>query len=203
MLGLKQISQAIVLSLVFLLILLGIAYVNYLIGEVPFRFAPEHVFVALVPFLILLIVSGQLKEIRGPGGIALSMRDEVRRPVSPDVKEMQIEIDPEIVMPKGPVYDLAERIAQNPPTTLSLQVGRPFFYTKEALQQYLEELERYPVFRNVVFVDELGKPRGLMRASDFKMVLQDQDLVSRLEQGNVLNDQRVSTGFVDEGSRWC
>lgn len=67
--------QAILLSLAFFLLLLLIVIgSNQLLPEGKFKIENIHIFISLIPFFILLILSDKLKEIKGPGGIGLSMR---------------------------------------------------------------------------------------------------------------------------------
>lgn len=70
--NLKVIAHTILLSMVFFLLLI-IVSTSGLFAKAPgLKFDATHLFVALVPFIILLIISGKLKEIRGPGGIELT-----------------------------------------------------------------------------------------------------------------------------------
>ena len=105
-----------------------------------------HLFLALVPFIILLIVSGKLKEIRGPGGISLSLKDEAERTISPEYEDTPIQVEPEIMQAKGGMDSLRRMITENPPTTLSFQVGMPGYYSQSAILEYIRELQQNPEF---------------------------------------------------------
>lgn len=80
----RVIPQTVVISAAYLLVL-------YLIGESGVKLEAIHIFIALVPFIILLVVSGKLKEIRGPGGTGLILRDEVRKSVSLEQSEEKVD----------------------------------------------------------------------------------------------------------------
>jgi hypothetical protein len=194
----KRILQTIGISVAFLCVLVLVLFVteNLNLGKLE----AIHVFVALVPFIILLVMSGRLKEIGGPGGIALSLRDEVQKPVSPEAAGDKLVVDPEITLEKGAIPAIHEQIAQNPPTTLSLRIHRPGYYSEFAIQQYIEQLEEYPVFHNVLFVDTEGRFQGLMPAHAFKALLQERDVVPLLEDGRILELPKVVTAFVPVGS---
>lgn len=196
----KTILHTIIISCVFLLVLFIVSTGNYFVGQAKFELEPVHVFVALVPFVILLIVSGQLKEIRGPGGLAFLLRDEVRKPVSPELREMKLEVEPDIVVAKGGLDVLRNRIAQNPPTTLSFQIGKRGYYGQSAIEEYIRELDQYPCFRNILFTDEHGTFRGFMTVSDFRVLLQGGDIVTNLESGQILEDPKIIKSSVQIGS---
>jgi hypothetical protein len=189
----KIVLKTIVISLVFLAIL-------YFLGKTNVQLEPVHVFIALIPFIILLVVSGKLKEIKGPGGLALSLRDEVKKPVSPEQREMKLELDPAIVMHKGSEGELERQITKDPPTTLSFRINRKGYYGEWAIDKYIHELEKLPCFRNVLFANEEGRFKGLMKLNDFKSFLHEHKIVEELESGKILEDSRVIKDSVQIGS---
>jgi hypothetical protein len=151
------------ISVAFLAMLALIVFITSISTDFA-KLEPIHVFVALVPFIVLLVVSGRLGEVTAPGGISFKMRDEVRKPVLPEATGMELEVDPAITMEKGAIPAIQDRIAQNPPTALSLKVQWSGYYSEFAIRQYLEELRQYPGFRNILFTDKEGRFKGLMRA---------------------------------------
>ena len=194
----KRILQTVFISLAFLLVLVLVLFVTERLNLG--KIEPIHVFVALVPFIILLVMSGRLKEIGGPGGIALSLRDEVQKPISPEAAGDELVVDPEITMEKGAIPAIQEQVAQNPPTTLSLRVGRLGFYSELAIRHYIEELDKHPVFRNVLFVDAESRFQGLMPAQAFRALLQEREVVPLLEDGKILELPGVVTALIPVGS---
>jgi len=190
-------KNTIIISSMFFLILIILSISNYFINKEQFKVEPVHVFIALVPFIILLIVSGKLREIRGPGGLTLVMRDEARKPITAEQKDERLEIEPQEVMTKGGVIDLTEKISKNPPTTLSFQIGS--YYSREAIQDHIRELERYPIFQNVLFTDELGNFKGVMTANDFKDILYKEDIVDIIRTRDILKDIRAIKDSVHLG----
>lgn len=197
--GFKRVLQTIAVSVAFLLVL---ALVLYIASSSSYfaELEPIYVFVALVPFVVLLITSGRLKEIRGPGGIALSMRDEAQKPISPELSKTKLEVDPDITMDKGRLDLLQERIAQNPPTALSFQVGKKGYYRESAIWEYIQELEGYPGFRNILLIDGDGKFKGFMRVEDFKVLMRGDDIVAQLESGRIQQYPRVVTASIPLGA---
>ncbi len=187
----KVIIQTVVISLTFFVILFIISSENLFTNQLGFKIESLHVFIALIPLVIWLIVSGKLKEIKGPGGIGLSMRDEVQKPVSPDLTETTLKIDKAIVREKGGLDELRSRISQVHPTTLSFVVGKKEYYGQWAIGEYIRELGEYPKFRFILFTDAKGKFKGCMKVSDYKNLLQTSDVVEMIESGRILNDDRV------------
>lgn len=187
----KAIRQTVFISMMFFLILFILSSENFFANQLRFKLETLRVFLALIPFVIWLIVSGKLKEIRGPGGIGLSMRDEVQKPVSPELIEMPLEVDPAIVQQKVGIDGLRDRIAWNPPSTLSFEAGKKNYYKEGMIKRYIWELERHRVFRFILFNDADGKLKGCMKVSDFKTVLQTGNIVQNLESGQILKDPRV------------
>lgn len=194
--NLKLIVQTIVFSLLFFLVLYAVSSDRFFGNRLGFDLEPLHFVIALIPFIILLILSGKLKEIRGPGGIGFSMRDEVQKPVSPELIEMPLEVDPAIVQQKRGIEELRNRIAQNPPTTLSFEVGKKNYYGQWAIEEYVRELERHPNFRFILFTDAHGKFKGCMKVSDYKTLLQTGDIVQKLENGQILKAPRVIKNLI-------
>ena len=198
---LKTVGVTIIGSLVFLGLLYAIVNVHYTLPALTPEIEPVHVFIALVPFAILLAASGQLKEIRGPGGLGLLLRGEVQRPIL-EVSEARLEVRPEVVAPKGDQERLRELIAATLPTTLSFEIGKRRYYTQSMIEHYIRELKRYPRFRNVLFVDGGGSFMGFMRLRDYMELLQSGDIVSKIENREILEDPRVVKDTVEIGSTY-
>lgn len=185
------IIQTAVISLIFFIILFLISSENFFTNLFGFKLEPLNVFIALIPLIIWLIVSGKLKEIRGPGGIGFSMRDEVQKPVSPELTGRTLEVDPAIVKEKGGIDELRSQISQNPPTTLSFDVEKKNYYEQRAIEDYIRELGKHPDFRVILFTNTDGKFKGCMKVSDYKTLLQAGNIVQKLESGKILKDHRV------------
>ena len=113
----KPIIQAIIFSIVFLIIV-------YAISRLGLKVEAIHIVIALVPFIILLVVSGKLKTFKGPGGLELTLRDEVQRIVAPEFEESPLELKPELIMDKSTVGQLKNLISRGLPTTLSFQLKK-------------------------------------------------------------------------------
>lgn len=186
----KTIWQTILISLLFFFVLWLISSDRFFGQRLGFELEPLHFGIALIPFIILLILSGKLKEIRGPGGWVLSLRDEVQKTMSPDIVEKEpLQVDPAIVQQKGP--PISEVLAQKRPSVLGFTIGKKHFYWHDAIIQYIEALAVLPGFRFILFTDEPGKFVGGMKVADFIAILAMGDIVPKLENGDILNDPRV------------
>jgi cytochrome oxidase Cu insertion factor (SCO1/SenC/PrrC family) len=187
----KMVMNTIIISAGFFSLLFGVTAVGFVLQWFEFKLEPVHLFIALIPFVILLIVSGKLKEIKGPGGIALSLRDEVQRPLSPELTQTPLEVEPQPVAVKGRVDRLRTMIEQKSPTTLSFEVGRKDYYGEWAIKKYIKELETRPDFRFILFNDADGKFLGLMKLQNYKSVLLAENIVEKLETRDILQHPKV------------
>lgn len=187
----KVIIQTVVISLTFFVILFIISSENFFINQIGFKIESIHVFIALIPLVIWLIVSGKLKEIKGPGGIGLSMRYEVQKPITPELTDSPLKIDRAIVRAKGGVDELQSRIIQDRPTTLSFVISRKDYYGQWEIGEYIRELGIHPEFRFILFTDTKGKFKGCMKVSDYEKLLDTGEVVEMIESGRIMNDPRV------------
>lgn len=83
-LSLREVFEIIGLTIVFILLtLVSLIEDLSIFGYSVFDFRIIHVVIALIPLLILLVVIGDLEEIRGPMGVSLSIRSEANRSINP------------------------------------------------------------------------------------------------------------------------
>jgi hypothetical protein len=73
------------LTILFLLLLIVVSIIdgNAIWGSPTFDFQLLHVVIATIPFIILLVVLGYMKEIQGPMGISLTIQNEASNPIEP------------------------------------------------------------------------------------------------------------------------
>jgi hypothetical protein len=188
----KIIIQTFVNSLIFFTILFIISSEDLFTNRYGFNLEPINVFIALIPLVIWLIVSGKLKELKGPGGIGIIMRDEGQKSISPEITKIALKVDPAVVEKKGGLDELRYKILHNPPTTLSFEIEKKNYYNLEAIKDYIYELEKNPDFRYILFNDADGKFKGIMKVNYFKYLLETDDLVQRIENSKILEDSRVT-----------
>lgn len=144
------------------------------------------------PLVLLLIASGFLSELTGPGGISLKLRVAANAPVG---ARGQIEVLPLQVALKGSLEDLdrlAAHLKANVPTALVLAEGNS--YNPSVLATYLERLKDTIDLRLVVLVDQSGAFIGSVDASRFQRALHPQSgekealwprIADRLQQGEI------------------
>lgn len=184
--------QTSAISATFFVVLFLVSYVGSMAPtDGGIKIEPIYVFIALVPFIVLLIASGKLKEVKGPGGIALLMRDEAEREISLEVEDNALEIDPQIVQEKGGMGSLAYMISESPPTALSFVLEKKNYYGSYAIEGYLNELGKLSEFRHVIFVSEDGKFSGYMKVGDFTSIVEKGGVVEELESASIMQSKNM------------
>ena len=181
----KVYLQTIIISIIFFIIVYVITNLGFVIpisGDN--KIESIHVFIALVPFIVLLIASGKLKEIKGPGGISLLLKDEAERNISFPIDDNTLEVEPQIVQTKGGLHLLNN--IENPPAALSFVVGEKNYYTQYAIEEYLRELNQVAEFRHVIFVSGKGELLGYMKAVNFSAIIKSDNIVEKIENELIL-----------------
>ncbi len=192
--------QATLLSVIFFLVLfLIVVGSNQLLPSGKIKIENIHIFLSLVPFIIILILSGKLKEIKGPGGIGLSMRDEASKPLAPQYEDKTIEVNPLVTLAKGGEENLNEAISNRNITTLSLTVGREGYYNQDAINYYIHKLEEKQKLYFIILIDTTGEFRGFMDVKSYKQYEGIEDVVRNLESGKILNHPDVTTHSINLG----
>ena len=191
------VGLTIVLSIIFFAILV---LVGMLANKMP-AIEPVHVFLSLIPFIILLIVSGQLKELRGPGGIGLILREQVENKISTEYEDKPLEVEEGVDYEKGGMMALHNVIATNPPTSMSFIISKTNYYNDAVIQNQVEQLLKYPEFRYIVFTDSNKNFLGAMDAREFMMMIRSRrNIVEELESGFILEHPNVLRAKVDKSS---
>ena len=184
--------QTVTISVIFFVVLFIVSYVASIAPtEGGIKIEPIYVFIALVPFIVLLIASGKLKEVKGPGGIAFIMKDEAEREISLEFEDNALEIDPQIVHSKGGLESLAHMVRENPPTALSFVLKRKNYYVSQAIEGYLNELGALSKFRHIIFVSEEGEFSGYMKVADFASVVEKGRIVEDLESASIMKNENM------------
>lgn len=165
-----------VAALVFYVLLLAAMGFTALVSPTDRLLTLEYVLIALVPFVMLLALTGKLAEIRGPGNLGLILRHEATREMPTEGTtelsksdeayrelEQEFEVHGEDTHPKREVTaDLGYEIEQAEPSTLSFTLGKR--YNPAAIREYIRLHTKYsPRFRYILFNDSDGRFAGLMR----------------------------------------
>jgi CBS domain-containing protein len=154
------------------------------------------VFIALVPFIILLIASGKLKEVKGPGGIALLMKDEAEKEISLDVEDNALEFNPEIVHAKGGLQSLRQMINEKPPTAISFVLEGSNYYGQNAIEEYLNKLQKLSEFKHIIFVSKEGKFSGYTEVTDFTRIVEEGGVVEKIENASIMHHKNIHKEFI-------
>jgi CBS domain-containing protein len=178
-----------------LLLSLGIILlwaVRYWIND-PATAMGDAVFVSvlIMPILFYAIISGNLTELRGPGGVGAIFNTVATAPVSGTIAldPVSVEEDSQILT-EGGVEALEERVRkldENRPSAMTVTFGGRK-YTPEALLGYVEALWRSRSFKLVVFLDRDGRFVAYMPAWAVKNMLSapatSREFVRFLNEGN-------------------
>lgn len=186
------VPQTIIAAVVFFLLLLVLSAWSNSTGLAGLRIDPTLVLIALVPFVIFLVISGQVQSLTLPGGLGLVFRTFAKQPIAAEKKDlgsMPLDMELAVATGKGGVDELGKKILQENPNTLSFNLQKKGYYAKDAISKYLE----YPNFRYILFNDASGKSRALMKAEDFKALHHTPgvDTVNEIESGRVSRDAKV------------
>jgi CBS domain-containing protein len=88
----QKVVEIAVLTIFFFLLLVVISVVDRTgaFGYSGFNFRIEHVVIAAVPLVILLLILGYLEEIQGPMGVSLSLQNEAARTIEPQPRDSRM-----------------------------------------------------------------------------------------------------------------
>ena len=147
------------------------------------------IFLAILPFIIYLAVSGKISEFKG-GGFEFKFNNASNAEVL--FKSEEVVFAEPAVAVKGSVRilrsDIIPRIAEKPLSTLSLVPGIGY-YTYEGLKEYLEELTNFDFFKYVLFVDEDKTFKGYIPARNLLALLFDKskgkEVINKINSGNI------------------
>ncbi len=201
--------EAAVLSSVFYLVLFAILELTDAT-----ELTAEHVLIALVPLLILLVSSDRIEELRA-GSFTMALRRAAESHATPAESETiervrpadeDVDVDRATVLTKGTPVGLSERLAsaRTPPSTLAFRLHGPR-YDRDAIEEYLRTNVRVnPAFRYVLFTGDDDRFAGLIRAQDFETLVRDApggvDVVDQIRTGDVLDHPRVTRATLREGA---
>ena len=113
------------------------------------------IFIALLPFLIYLVISGKISEIGG-GGFAIKFHKASEAKVI-FKKEVPYSDEEEAIVKWSLEYlknDILPEFAENLRSTLKIKKEYIGGYQYKDLKEYLEQLTKFDFFRYVLFVDE-------------------------------------------------
>ena len=148
------------------------------------------IFLAILPFIIYLAVSGKISEFKG-GGLEVKFNNASNAGVS--FKSEEVVFDEVEAVVKVSVKMLRKNILPNMAkklTSVLFLVPGEGWYKYEALKEYLEELTKFDFFKYVVFVgNDRETFKGYIHARDILAQLLDEfkkdEIFNRINSGDV------------------
>lgn len=136
------------------------------------------VFLLVMPILIYAIISGILKEFKGPGGWGASFNSIATTSVSDTLAHSQVSVDDDTVqiLPPGEkeTHQVeTQELDETRPIVITVTFGKGGSYTVADLQDYVEKYYRYRSFELVVFLTSGKQFVGFMPAWAAKQILND------------------------------
>jgi hypothetical protein len=186
------------ISVLFFIILYVLYYLTNGANPAAVKLDPTLVFIALLPFLVWLVVSGRIKELKGPGGLDVILQDAGNDRIPTEAGPLPVE--PSVTVDKGPVADL-ETIGRVSPTSLCFQLGKND-YSNQIISKYLDTLESNPKFNTIIFTDKTNKLKGMMKARDFRALHKapGRNTARRIATAEILQAPGVITNSIREDS---
>jgi hypothetical protein len=119
----------------------------------------DAVFISLLllPAVTYMVVSGRIKELKGPGGLEASFYEVATSTVNPTIEPVATDPSDLQLIPKGPIdalQTIKQNIDESKPGVMVLELGdgsHHSSYDLGALRAYFEALSSYRNFKFVVF----------------------------------------------------
>jgi CBS domain-containing protein len=178
------------ISLLFLI--LGLAVIWIAKSIINIEGNAVYVSLLFIPVLVYVVISGRLKELKGPGGLEARFSEaaaQAIKPVSetiePSVAEMQIVAKEGLraLQRKKPDID------ETRPIVMTMVLGKGPYYDWHAVTQYMNFLAQYRNFKFVVFLDDKERFVAYMASWAFRGLLSLPELAD--EFINVINEGRL------------
>lgn len=167
---------------IILLLIIWVAtlWVSGILGSDPASAVGDVVLlsVLVMPILIYAIISGSLKELRGPGGLGASFNSEVTEPVSKRLNSVRVSIDDENrhILSSGETQPLQHETQlsdhQTQPIFMNVTFGKGD-YTLGTLRDHVESHYLFRSFELVVFLTRDERFLAFMPAWAAKQTLND------------------------------
>lgn len=169
--------RAIIFSSLFLILGLFVVWFTTMVLKVE----GDAVLVSLLlaPVLVYVILSGRIKELRAPGGLAITFAATATESVTAVSETVQpSEEDMQIVAKEGvqALERKREKLNEAQPIVMTMVLGRGRYYNREDTLRYIDVLSQFRSFRFVVFVDDSGRFVAYTPVSSFKGILRVPEL---------------------------
>lgn len=134
---------------------------------------PIYVVVALIPIVLYLVATKQLQRLGG-AGFEVQFREQALKTVSFGTISDILNYPAEITIPNETddpastsIKPLEVAFPDDPPTALTLEIGRPKFYDPSIIEDYISRLAVFPKFQYLVFTDADRTFQGFMTVEEF------------------------------------
>lgn len=182
--------KAIVISILFLV--LGFAIVWLAKTLVGIQTDAVYITLLFIPVLVYFIISGRLKEFKGPGGLEARFSEAAAQSIKPTSETIEPSIEDIQIIAKEGVRAIQRQqamIDDTRPIVMTMVLRARYSYDWTAVRQYIRVLSQHRNFRFVVFLDEKERFVAYMSAGAFN------ELTSLPELGDefisVVNDNRI------------
>lgn len=158
----------------------------------------DAIFVALllIPVIVYMVISGKLKELKGPGGLEAKFTEAASESIKAPSETVEPSIDDMQIIQKGGVRLLQEQLQEvneAKPIVMTMELGRRGYYLPEAVLEYIQNLSQFRNFKFVVFLDEEKRFLAYMQSWAFRGLLSMPEL--GYEFVNVINEGRLENLF--------
>lgn len=148
-------KQAIVVAVLFLV--LGVVVLWVVKSLLNIEGEITYVALLFVPVLVYAIYAGKLESLKTPGGLEAKFVKVAQEEVNPASEKIALSVEDIHVVEKGGIRVLDTKVKnlnRAQPIIMVIQLGKHNYYTRDAVQAYLDTLLQFPNFNFVVFVDE-------------------------------------------------
>jgi CBS domain-containing protein len=182
--------KAIGISLLFLL--LGFAIVWFVKTIVKIEDNAVYVSLLFIPVLVYVIISGRLKELKGPGGLEARFSEAAAQEIKPVSETIEPSVEEMQVVAKEGLRVLQRKkpdIDETRPIIMTMVPGKGRYYDWNAVAQYVSFLGQYRNFKFVVFLDDKEHFVAYMPSWAFKGLISLPELAG--EFISVVNEGRM------------
>jgi len=185
--GDRQSNRRIGAAYVAALFMTLIVVLAFLLKRYQIDLAVTYAIIVIAPLVIYLVLSGDVSEIAGPGGISAKFKADARAPVETSAEIEALEVVAKSIMP-GPL-DRSRQFRPGAPIALTLKLQDPGAgYDWFAVRDYVTALSDIDPDLTVIFVTTDGVFRASTDGMAIKSVIANDHLGQRLEQALVSGD---------------
>lgn len=145
---------AIVISILFLLLGVFVVWLAKNIADI--EGDAIYITLILIPILVYVIISGRLRELKGPGGLEARFSEAASQDIKPSYETVEPSVEEMQILAKGGLRELQHKkfdIDESRPIVMTMILGKGGYYDWQAVTQYMNFLSQYSNFKFVVFLD--------------------------------------------------